>query len=273
MLECWKVYCYTGENGKKYIGITSNSLYRRAGKDGYNYIRDNCSFGQAIKKYGFNFFTAEILEDGLTEEKAKELEQYYIEKFDTYKNGYNNTLGGDGTLKTDRELVLKLWHEKHSISYIKEITNYGDFAIQNALDSYGIFSDERISMTAGQYHATMIYQYDLDGNYITSYNSIASAAKATNCYDGNIKACLDGRRQTAGNFQWSKEKQEKMPPYKRNIGWHKIIYQYDQNKNLIQQFSSVAEVERILGFDRGYVAKQARKSSKAYGFIWSYNKI
>ena len=28
----WKVYCYTGKNGKKYIGITSFNLAQRAGK-------------------------------------------------------------------------------------------------------------------------------------------------------------------------------------------------------------------------------------------------
>jgi len=33
----WKVYCYTGQNDKKYIGITSRSLAERAGSEGYCY--------------------------------------------------------------------------------------------------------------------------------------------------------------------------------------------------------------------------------------------
>lgn len=95
-MDTWKVYCYTGENNKKYVGITARTLYDRAGKNGINYIKDNYKFGNAIQKYGFNFFTVEILEDNLSFDQACEKEKYYIDLYDSFKNGYNSTLGGDG---------------------------------------------------------------------------------------------------------------------------------------------------------------------------------
>ena len=156
-MNCWKVYCYTGENGKKYIGITSRSLYERAGKDGYCYTHNqNGKFSNAIKKYGFNFFTPEILEDNLSEEKAKELEQYYIEYYDSYNNGYNTTMGGDGNVKVDREYVVQLWNEGKGITEIKKITGYGDPGIQTALNLAGISGIDRIKREAGKYHICKI---------------------------------------------------------------------------------------------------------------------
>ena len=61
----YKVYCYTGKNGKKYVGQTCQSIARRA-EGGHGYCKNNNSvFGQAIKKYGFDFFDVEILKDNL----------------------------------------------------------------------------------------------------------------------------------------------------------------------------------------------------------------
>ena len=137
-MKDWKVCCYTGRNNKQYIGITSNSLETRAGKNGIHYVKDGYSFGKAIQKYGFDFFTGAVLEDGLTLEEAALREQYYIKLYDTYNNGYNETYGGEGTISTDRPKVYKLWEEGYNLNEIHELTNYGYTAIRNALESFGV---------------------------------------------------------------------------------------------------------------------------------------
>ena len=70
------VYKHTSPNGKVYIGITSQKLNRRF-RDGKGYY-NNKHFYNAIKKYGWDNFSHEVLFDNLTEEEAKLMEQFYI---------------------------------------------------------------------------------------------------------------------------------------------------------------------------------------------------
>lgn len=270
----WRVYCYTGKNNKKYVGITSRSITERAQANGQAYINeDNSKFGMAIKKYGFDFFTVEILEDNLTLEEAREKEKYYIALYNSYYNGYNNTFGGEGRIKTDRELVQTLWNKGYSIKEIEEQTGYGHKAIGWALDEIGIDGTTRIKRQAGRYLTYMIYQYDKEGKFIQSYNSIIEAEHITGIANENISACLNGKRQSAGGFQWSKEHKPQLENYKKNIGFHKELYQYSLDGRLLGIFPTVAEASRQLGYGKEYLAKKAREQGKAYGYIWSYEQI
>ena len=95
------IYCYTNKiNGKKYIGQTINTVAIRAKSDGSGYSA-KYKFGKAIAKYGWDSFECEILDIIETDTKSiKEqlntLERFYVSKFDSYKNGYNSTPGGNG---------------------------------------------------------------------------------------------------------------------------------------------------------------------------------
>ena len=68
----------------------------RWGKDGSGY-GTNSYFASAIKHYGWNNFSHEILYDNLTKEEACEKEIALIESYHTNKHdfGYNSTTGGD----------------------------------------------------------------------------------------------------------------------------------------------------------------------------------
>lgn len=108
------VYKHTNKiNGKCYIGIVLNGRKpeHRWGINGCNYL-DNTQykFARAILKYGWDNFEHEILFAGLTAEEAKAKEKELIKKYDSYKNGYNSTLGGDGSLglKHSKETKEKL---------------------------------------------------------------------------------------------------------------------------------------------------------------------
>jgi hypothetical protein len=52
-------------------------------------------FHRAINKYGSDFFQVEILLSGLTSTEAGEAEIRLIREHDSYRNGYNETQGGD----------------------------------------------------------------------------------------------------------------------------------------------------------------------------------
>lgn len=93
----YKVYKYTNLiNGKIYIGQTMESLEMRAGYNGYKY-RKCPYFYNAIKKYGWDNFTVEILQDNLTREQANEFEIKYIKYFNSQDPniGYNISDGGN----------------------------------------------------------------------------------------------------------------------------------------------------------------------------------
>ena len=80
-----------------YIGQTVRTIEERAGKDGSRYLKDsNTKFANAIKKWGWDAFECEILEEGIqTQEKLNEAEIKYIAEYDSYNNGYNSTIGGE----------------------------------------------------------------------------------------------------------------------------------------------------------------------------------
>lgn len=96
---------------KCYIGITNN-LERRK-KDHLKDVRlgTNRKFHKAIRKYGEPIF--EVIETCETIEQLYEAEKRNIEKFDSFKNGYNSTLGGEGTFGVSRP-KSENWKKQHS---------------------------------------------------------------------------------------------------------------------------------------------------------------
>lgn len=101
-MKRWSVYLHENrENGKKYIGITSQKPERRwANGEGYAH---NPHFYRAIKKQGWDAFRHEILYTGLTQEEAERLEVELIEKYQTQDGtkGYNFASGGGAPTYSD----------------------------------------------------------------------------------------------------------------------------------------------------------------------------
>lgn len=83
-------------NGKSYIGLSTHVEDRwEYHQNPYNWNREkNKLFYQAIKKYGIDNFQFEVLEECSADELS-EKEKFYVEKYDTYYNGYNMTTGGE----------------------------------------------------------------------------------------------------------------------------------------------------------------------------------
>lgn len=102
-------------NGKSYIGQTTKPrgfldrypnkgngierVYRFHKKNknkGYGY---NVHLFNSIEKYGFDAFDVdEVYDTAFSREELNEKEMFYIQKFDCFNNGYNSTLGGEGSL-------------------------------------------------------------------------------------------------------------------------------------------------------------------------------
>lgn len=79
--------------GKVYIGVTIRKFDERMRNHKNN--KSKTKFYNAIRKYGWEDFDKEIIEqcDNLQDLFYKEI--YWIEQYNSYKSGYNSTPGGD----------------------------------------------------------------------------------------------------------------------------------------------------------------------------------
>lgn len=109
------VYKHTSPSGKVYIGITRQKASKRwqAG-GGYSY---NVHFINAIKKYGWENFSHEILFSELSEEEAKEKEISLIAFYDSTNRdkGYNVSPGGS-TISDETMVKIQETRQKTGIN-------------------------------------------------------------------------------------------------------------------------------------------------------------
>jgi group I intron endonuclease len=101
-------------NNKVYIGQSTNISRRWNAhhNEPFNKLSPahDCCFYRAIRKYGIENFTFEVLEE-CSPQELDEKERYYISLFDSYANGYNENFGGRDTFgghKLSIEQVLEI---------------------------------------------------------------------------------------------------------------------------------------------------------------------
>lgn len=95
-----KIYKITnGINNKVYIGCTVTSLEKRYYEHLYRCFKTDykSKLYNSIKKYGEENFTIELIEE-CEVIHIYEIERKYIEQYNSFKNGLNSTLGGEGCL-------------------------------------------------------------------------------------------------------------------------------------------------------------------------------
>jgi group I intron endonuclease len=98
--EKGKIYKITNkENGLIYIGCTINSLEKRFGEHLSRCFTSEykSKLYNSIKKYGKESFIIELVEE-CDLDIIYETEKKYIKQYDSYNNGLNSTIGGEGCL-------------------------------------------------------------------------------------------------------------------------------------------------------------------------------
>jgi len=91
-----------------YIGSTIFSIDKRLKEHIRSGVRgDGKYFQRALKKYGVNNFSSEILED-IEDTLLNDREIFWIEFYDTFNNGYNLTKGGNfGFVSKDLRIIAE----------------------------------------------------------------------------------------------------------------------------------------------------------------------
>lgn len=224
----YKIYKYTSPSGGVYIGQTSQEVDQRAQKDGKGYLSINKNTGEysqpaiahAIIKYGWNNFKKEILFDNLSSQEADEKEKELIE---FYRNGgkcYNIASGGKGIPGVNERKIkqyslqgtfIREWNSlKEAEKYLnkpKAEANISACCLGKKNRAYGYiwrYSDDpnNLEVTPLTPYRAPIDQYTREGDYITTYQTIAEASKQTGIGDTNIGNCLRGRSKSAGGYVW-----------------------------------------------------------------------
>ena len=97
----WTIYCHTHvESGRRYIGLTKKTMMQRWNShvlDAKSLHGKGCKhFWNAIRKYGKDAFSHEILAQSWSLEFANETEEYLVSFYETQnpKKGFNLSKGG-----------------------------------------------------------------------------------------------------------------------------------------------------------------------------------
>ena len=266
--------------GKVYIGQTQSTLEERIRKHQVASENKQYHFYNAIRKYGFDDFTWEIIEDNINDvDTLNEREIYWIEYYNSYENGYNSTRGGEGRVSRDDEWILKLFIEGHNTKEICDITGYNRSTIYRCFAAHNRSKDLH-DMKAQQTKIRCsfpVLQYDLNGNFIKEWPS------ATACNEigqqGAISSVCRQEQYSAYGYLWkykndsrdisewvikNKNKKQGGKPKKR-------ICQMDDDNNILHIYESGAAAAKAMGLDdKSNICAAARKNRKCKGYYWKY---
>lgn len=254
------IYCYTSPYGKSYVGQTTDERKRQYQHkcDAYNLDHKyyNKPFYRAIRKYGWESFYYEILWKKecdnleLLRKLLNKMEMFYIEQLDTLKHGYNCTPGGS-SIHINSE-VGHILTEEHK---------------------------EKLRKSSSR----LVCQYDLDGNYIKTWESAAEAQRQLGTDSSQIIACCKGKAKTSKGFQWCYEgdvcgKYEPLirkgpRKFGKDNKQSKKVYEYDINWNLIKVWDSLMDISRDLQINSGSLSRAIKDGHFYKESYWRYVPI
>lgn len=234
----YKITCNV--TGKCYIGQTiqrPEERWRDHKKFAENNLNEQFHFYRAIRKYGWENFTREIIESGIpTKEELNEREIYWIDFYNSYEDGYNSTHGGtlgsgrskkvfrytsegkliktyDSAAAAARELgclpeaIRNVAQGSHNY-YHNEIYIYEEESIETRLKTIEMVKKESREISSNNLKKNRpdtrkrVAQLDLQGNLIAEFDSIKDASKVTGIDGSSISKVALGQRKTAKGFVW-----------------------------------------------------------------------
>ena len=263
----WTVYIHKSPSGKFYVGITGQEVERRW-KNGEGY-KTNTYFYKAINKYGWDNFKHIIFRENLTAKEAKsiEIKMIAILRSNNKKYGYNITAGGDGSYG-----MIKSKETREKIS--KSLT--GRKNPPPSKETREKISETKKGKKNPMYkHSSIVYQYDLDGNLLKSYQGTGEAERETGINKAGIVRCCNGKYKQSGGYIWRYERYANSTNKlnKVNRGNLVPVCQFDLDGNYINTYPSAMETQRQTATNSSKINMCCRgKRNKAGGYIWRYEK-
>jgi len=243
------IYKAISPSSKIYIGQTICGLTTRISqhKSEAKTTNKNRAFLSAIRKYGIENIKWEIIDYCNNEKDLDEKECHYIAKYDSYNNGYNETIGGD----------------KGSKGFI-----------------YSLELREKMSISSG---GEPFNVYSLDGQLINTYISQGICAKELNLNQKLISSCLRGKSYVHKGYIFIYCDEDlfelrEIKLYKANkikIPKHNTIFNvYDLRGNLLGNYSTTIECSNNIKVSPASISKcLCNTELQNNGYIFIYDDI
>lgn len=201
-------------NDKLYIGKTTDTIQNRFEKHKRDAIRirnEQRPLYNAMNKYGSEHFYIELIEECPLEELAKK-EIYWIGYYDTYHNGYNATLGGDGKILYDYNLIIQLFEEGLTETEISQILKCDVSVVRKALQdaNYNTRSNQikKVSKQVAMYDKTTnqllkVFDSQIEAGRWLQQNNYTTEKRAESI-SARIGQVCSGQRKTAYGYKWAR---------------------------------------------------------------------
>lgn len=204
--KTYVVYRHIFPNGKSYIGITCAKPYHRRWRAGSSYSQQPKVY-RAIKKYGWENITHEILYRNLSQDDANRIEQEMITKYNSVENGYNISTGGGGTYgipcseekkrkigqankgKPNRNDNLAKWRKEHGA------WNKGGHLTPEQYRKIAAERKARCNKAISAYDPTTLKR-------VLRFDSCVEAANTIGVHKADISRCARGKRKTSHGYIW-----------------------------------------------------------------------
>lgn len=291
--------CYIGQSSN--IEVRWNKEYQNAfnpNSNAYNY-----PLSQDFRKYDKQNFNFEVLEECSIEELS-EKEKYWIKYYDSFKSGYNQTLGGEGFHKISSEDLNNIINDlSTNVLNIKQIS-----------EKYLLTEDTVYRINSGRFYYQEKLNYPIRQHLINNSITIKHApnGKCQRCnkdiseYACFCKDCFNFLNRKVkerpdkeelnnllknnfGNFsligkqysvsdntirKWCKA--YGLPTKSSEYKGYKEVYQYTLDGKFIQMYDSPAQASKCLlkntSGESNIAAVCKGKRQTAYGFKWKYKE-
>ena len=119
-----------------------------------------------------------------------------------------------------------------------------------------------------EYRKRKVSKYDLNGDFVKTFDSIKEAADA-GFSDNNIQDCCVGRIKSHGGFIWRYA--EDSPPSKYRKKQQRAIEQYTVDGIFLRSWESIIDATKNLGIGGNSITTCCKgKYKSAGGFVWKY---
>lgn len=250
----------------------------------------NYPLSRAIRKYGLDNFTFTVLSE-CSRDELNEQEVYYIRAYNSYFNGYNQTMGGNQTAPIPKDLILQIQQE---LPYTTE-------SWTQLSQRYKVSDDTISKINRGLVWFNPALSYPLRPTFVPQPKTLVptretwSTQMAHDIYELGWRGAAQkynvsdsGMRHRARSHGWSDKifefrnqyRQEVLglAPLPRPVKQEKqakpVVQQFDKNMQLINEFDTPSNASRaVLGNESGssHISQCCTgKRKSAYKFIWRY---